>query len=155
MKAKTYKCGFAHCACAEPLTDNNSVMVGKRHWHKQCFHIQETVGEIRKYYLSHFDRQAPMSYLNSVINNILYEKKVDADYLLFAMKYAYETDKKINAPASLHFLASDKRIQRLYKITYTSPETKKKVSIDTEFDYTDKEGIPLHTKSFSDILRKE
>ena len=152
---KTYKCGFSHCMCNEPLTDDNAFIFNKRRWHKQCYHIKETVEKIREYYLSHIDRQVTMSFLNSVLNSILYEKKVDADYLLFALQYAWETGKEIKAPAYLHYLADDNRIKRLYKTTHMPTDKQRNVSIDTEFDYDDKEGIPLHTKSFSDIIKKE
>lgn len=151
---KTYKCGFAHCMCDEPLTDDNCIIQGSRRWHKKCFQAKETAEEIRKYYRANISSQVTMSFLNSVLNDVLYKKKVDAEYLLFALKYAYETNKEIKSPVYLHYLADDKRIQRLYKTTHSSPERNKKVSIDTEFDFSDKETVPMKTQSFSDILRK-
>lgn len=152
---KTYKCGFSHCSCEEPLTDDNAVLVGKRRWHKECIHAKDTADAIRKYYLSHIDRQVTMAFLNSVLSDVLYKKKVNADYLLFALKFAYETNKPVKSPAYLHYLADDKRIQRLYKTTMVSYDKQRQVTIDTEFDYSEQETPPLKKKSFANILRKE
>lgn len=153
---KTYKCGFQHCNCEEPLTEENGIPVGKRYWHKECYHIKETADKIRKYYVSHISSQVTMAFLNSVISDILYKKKVNADYLLFALKYAYETNKSIKSPAYLHYIADDKRIQKLYNTTMVDHTKKRTVSIDTEFDYSDHDEVPATKRhTFADILRKE
>lgn len=111
-ETKMYKCGFRHCqheSCEVP--QGEAVKIGNRYYHEDCAKIYKNIEEIKKMYYEKISNTVVMPQLVSVINNIIFKKKVDSDYFLFAVDYAINIKKKINYPQGLHYIVDDYRIK--------------------------------------------
>lgn len=113
---KIYKCGFRHCqheSCE--VSQDEAVKVKNRYFHKDCAEIYNNIEEIKSLYYEKISNTVVMPQLISVINNIIFKKNVDSKYLLFAVKYAINTKKKINYPQGLHYIIDDYQIKNAWE----------------------------------------
>lgn len=116
MADKTYKCGFRHCqheSCE--VSQDEAVKIKNRYYHEDCAKIYSNIEEIKKLYYEKISNTVVMPQLMSVINNIIFKKKVDSNYFVFAVKYAINTKRKINYPQALHYIIDDYRIKDAWK----------------------------------------
>lgn len=128
-KIKTYKCAYQHCCCNNGMVaENESLKVGNRRWHKQCYETRELIEEIIEIYQEKISQTVVASYLRRVVNDIVFGKKLRnpkleewesnleaARYLNFCMKYSVENNRRVTNPAGLHYLIDNKRIKDEYK----------------------------------------
>lgn len=49
------------------------------------------------------------------INNIVFDKKVDSEYLLFALKFAIAQNITLNSPFGLHYIINNTNIQKAWR----------------------------------------
>lgn len=115
-KTKIYKCGFRHCqheSCE--VSQDEAVKIKNRYYHEDCAKIYSNIEEIKTLYYEKISKTVVIPQLVSVINNIIFKKKVDSDYFLFAIKYAINTKRKINYPQGLHYIIDDYRIKDAWK----------------------------------------
>lgn len=114
--SKTYKCAFRHCSheSCEVLQDE-AVKLGNRYFHVDCANTYRNINEIKVLYNEKVSNTVVMPQLTSVINNIIFKKHVDSEYLLFALKSAISTKKKINYPQGLHYIIDDFRIKNAWE----------------------------------------
>ena len=116
MAEKTYKCGFRHCrheSC--DVSQGEAVKIKNRYFHEDCAEIYNNIEAVKQLYYEKISNTVVMAQLVSVINNIIFKKNVDSNYLLFAVKYAINTKKKINYPQGLHYLIDDYKIKDAWK----------------------------------------
>lgn len=115
-ETKTYKCGFRHCQHESCETSQDeAVKIKNRYYHEDCAKIYSNIEEIKALYYEKISNTVVMPQLVNVINNIIFKKKVDSDYFLFAVKYAINTKRKINYPQGLHYIIDDYRIKDAWK----------------------------------------
>lgn len=115
-KAKVYKCGFCHCqheSCE--ISQDEAVKIRNRYFHKDCAETYNNIEEIKRLYYEKISNTVVMPQLLSVVNNIIFKKKIDSNYLLFALKYAINTKRTINYPQGLHYLIDDYKIKAAWK----------------------------------------
>ena len=114
--SKTYKCAFRHCSheSCEVLQDE-AVKLGNRYFHEDCADTYKNINAIKVLYYEKVSNTVVMPQLSSVINNIIFKKHVDSEYLLFALKSAISTKKKINYPQGLHYIIDDFRIKNAWE----------------------------------------
>lgn len=155
--SKKYKCGYSHCNHPDDLISaGDGTTVGKRHYHNDCFKQSETIKEIRGYYLNNISDTVVMSLLNKVINVIIFEKNVSAEYLLYCLKYAVANKIRINSPLGMYYLIDNKRIKEAHTANKACEIKKEiKVSCDDDFDFSavQPKNNQYKHKSFADILR--
>lgn len=115
-ETKTYKCGFRHCqheSCE--VSQDEAVKIKNRYYHEDCAKIYSNIEELKRLYYEKISNTVVMPQLMSVINNIIFKKKVDSNYFVFAVKYAINTKRKINYPQGLHYIIDDYRIKDAWK----------------------------------------
>lgn len=116
VETKIYKCGFRHCqheSCE--VSQDEAVKIKNRYYHEDCAKIYSNIEEIKTLYYEKISNTVVIPHLMSVINNIIFKKKVDSDFFLFAVKYAINTKRKINYPQGLHYVIDDYRIKDAWK----------------------------------------
>ena len=166
---KQYKCGFSHCAHADgKVTEDEAVKIGTRYWHRDCYELSELIKEIRDNYLENISSSAVVSFLNKVINDIVFGKKLEnkkvstaqsnleaARYLLFAVEYAIKHSIPITHVPGLYYLIDNKNIKKAYekeneiKIQKEMKKQMKKVEIESKpIDTTVKNNSPFSSGSF-------
>jgi hypothetical protein len=157
MSEKIVKCAYKYCSYKDrnlPIED--AILVGKStYYHKECYKQNEEIKEIIELFKTHIDPLVVFSQLRTVINNIIFNKAVGSEYLLFALKYVINNKINLKHAMGLHYIIGYKNIQNAYmkeksKITY---EQKNKIEI------TNTEDLPFYfnptkQKNFNDIIKE-
>lgn len=116
QKKDTYKCAFPHCqhsSCEIPRDE--AVKVGARYMHKDCATVSEYMQKTVDLYYEQVSNTVVIKMLRSVLNNIIFKKKVDPKFLYFALDFAIKNKIPIKSPYSLHYLVDNSRIKDLWK----------------------------------------
>ena len=145
-------CKYSHC-----LHDNReiekrkAIRVGNSYYHSDCFKTKEDIKEIVNLFKAHINANPVYAQLQSVINNIIFVKKVQSDFLLFGLRYYIEHKIPLNYPQGLYYVIQNKDVTNAYNKT-KAKEIKKSVEI-TEQTETEFKFVPTKNKGFSDIIK--
>ena len=152
MDNATAICKYSHC-----LHDNReiekrkAIRVGNSYYHSDCFKTKEDIKEIVNLFKAHINANPVYAQLHSVINNIIFVKKVQSDFLLFGLRYYIEHKIPLNYPQGLYYVIQNKDVANAYNKAKTK-EIKKSVEItdqaETQFKF-----VPTKNKGFADIIK--
>lgn len=142
-KQKLVKCRYNHCPHPDDLRPPEEMVKGKGcyYYHKECAHERDMITKIVDYYLENVDNRVTVAQLRSVVNNIVFKKKVPADELFFYIWHTKNTNGKINSPYTLHYMITNKKLQNEY---HKYLESKKpvveidRIAVAEEVTYTSK-----------------
>jgi hypothetical protein len=111
------KCTYSNCNHDDKeLPINEAVLVGKSsYYHRDCHKQSEEIKQIIDLFKTYIDPLVVYSQLKSVINNILFQKFVSSEYLLFALNYAINNKINLKHAMGLHYIIGYKNIQEAYK----------------------------------------
>lgn len=157
-KITYHKCGFKGCSHPEDkIPTGEGVIKGRMYYHQECYDDMNTIQQIRSFYTTKISNTVVISYLNRVINDIVYKKHVKPDMLLFALKYAVSHHQRISSPAYLHYLVDNYKVKQEYGKLLSDKATKNtnvSVSIDDDFDFENHstEVVIPKRRGFGDIL---
>lgn len=164
------KCRYKHCDKLHSDTKvkkEEAVQGGVNfYYHPDCFHMKKTIEEIRDLFIKYVDptlNAKQIGMLVKVINDIVFVKKIDVDYLKFCLGYYIKYKPgTLKYPGGLHYIFNQKEVKDAWN-KYQSYKIKEEIklsnqndtninttSIDlskTSFTYT-----PRKQKSFEDIL---
>ena len=152
MDNTTAICKYSHC-----LHDNReiekrkAIRVGNSYYHSDCFKTKEDIKEIVNLFKAHINANPVYAQLQSVINNIIFVKKIQSDFLLFGLRYYIEHKIPLNYPQGLYYVIQNKDVTNAYNKT-KAKEIKKSVEI-TEQTETEFKFVPTKNKGFSDIIK--
>ena len=152
MDNTTAICKYSHC-----LHDNReiekrkAIRVGNSYYHSDCFKMKEDIKEIVNLFKAHINANPVYAQLQSVINNIIFVKKIQSDFLLFGLRYYIEHKIPLNYPQGLYYVIQNKDVTNAYNKT-KAKEIKKSVEI-TEQTETEFKFVPTKNKGFSDIIK--
>lgn len=114
--AATVRCRYPKCS---KLHESNELLKSEayspgtgRYYHPDCYHTMQTVNEIRDLFYKEINPMMTgqqIGMLVSTINNIVFGKHVDVDYLKFVVKYFINNKPgALKYPAGLHYVIQDK-----------------------------------------------
>ena len=152
MDNTTAICKYSHC-----LHDNReiekrkAIRVGNSYYHSDCFKTKEDIKEIVNLFKAHINANPVYAQLQSVINNIIFVKKIQSDFLLFGLRYYIEHKIPLNYPQGLYYVIQNKDVTNAYNKT-KAKEIKKSVEI-TEQTETEFKFVPTKNKGFADIIK--
>lgn len=110
------KCANTHCKHeSRELPRDSATRVGKRYMHGDCAIKNTYVQKVRDLYYEEVSDTVVIKNLVATINNIVYKKNVDAEYLYFALSHAIVAKIPIKSPYSLHYLVDNDRIKKLWE----------------------------------------
>lgn len=117
MKDKEYKCGYGHCLTPEvKIPASEVVMVGKKRYHKECAELHAKIERIKRIYFDFLDNKSDYVQVVGVINNLIFKKGYDADFVEFMMKYAaVYCSQNVKSPYILHVIIDNGIVGRKYK----------------------------------------
>lgn len=117
-KISMVKCRYPKCLKLHESNELNKVDAVKgdgksnSYYHPDCYHTMQTVNEIRDLFYKEIDptlTQKQVGMLVSTIHNIIFEKKVDVDYLKFVLQYFIKNKPgALKHPAGLHYIIQDR-----------------------------------------------
>lgn len=109
------KCRYKYCPYGGKVDKEVAVKDGNMYYHKQCWQEKEEKSNIRKTYKMLIDKDANDALLNKVINNIIHNKGISTDYLLYVVKYIADNNMEINTPMGLYFYIKSQTIYEQYQ----------------------------------------
>lgn len=149
MSMGTVHCRYPKCSKlheSNELNKKDAVQVGKNsYYHPDCYHMTKTIGEIKDLFVKEINplmTGSQIGILVSTINNIVYSKKVDIDYLKFAVQYFIKYKPgSLKHPYGLHYIVQNAYVESAWK---KEQERKLKAEIKSQLTNIDKlEGINL------------
>ena len=114
------KCRYKHCKHEGTPVDETGVRVGNAYYHKDCFEEKENINRIIDFYVNNFDPEPIFTSLRKTINNIVYGKKKDPLFVLFALRYAKSNNIKINHPGGIYYVLKNENMLEAWK-KHTTP----------------------------------
>ena len=152
MDNTTAICKYSHCLHNNrEIEKEKAVRVGNAYYHSDCLKTKEDIKEIVDLFKTHINPNPVYAQLQSVINNIIFVKKVQSDFLLFGLRYYIEHKIPLNYPQGLYYVIQNKDVTNAYNKTKTK-EIKKSVEI-TEQTEAEFEFVPTKNKGFADIIK--
>lgn len=117
-KAKIVKCRFSHCSHeSKELNIEDAVKSGKSsYYHKDCYEVKENIAKIADTFLKRVNANTPYAVLIRTINNIVFDKQVDSNFLLFALEYHLAHNKPLRYPQGLHYVISNDETIKAYEV---------------------------------------
>ena len=168
---KMVKCRYAKCNKihdSQELNKNDAVQGGKNsYYHPDCYHILQTVNQIKDLFVKHINSMMTgqqIGILVSTVNNMIFSKHIDVDYILFALQYFLEYKPgKLHQPFGLHYIVQDRDVvsawerEKQRKLKEEIREQQKKILIedDVGLDQEQEDMFtykPQKARSFADIL---
>lgn len=159
-KIKIVKCRYSHCLHeSKELNAEDAVKVGKSaYYHKDCCQTKENIAEIADIFVKRVDKNVAYPLLTKTINNIVFNKKVDSDFLLFALKYHLDHGRPLNYPQGMYYILSNEDMKKDYMIMQSKKIRKEQESMNTIVEENKLEtSFAYKTKKksgFESILRK-
>lgn len=145
QNVKEYICGYKHCLHPQQkITQSDAIKVGNRYYHKECNEIKTNIEKIRDLYFYNVSKTVVMSQLIKVINTIVFDKKVDSNYFLFALNYAIANKITIKSPYTLHYIIDNSHIKK----QWTEKQNKRTLQ-DIKFDLSNISPQTHPSSSFS------
>ena len=98
--------------------------------------------EIKKLYFENISSTVVPAQLVKTIQNIVFGKNVDSEYLLFAMKYVIACKIPLNSPYGLHYIIDNYKIKQAWQVVKANEEKQKvqeevkKINVKEEITFT-------------------
>jgi hypothetical protein len=114
METKIYICGYTQCLHGGEVNSDEAIKHGNRFYHKDCLKQVENKQKIRQLYLEKVNPTEVVKNLNRVINNLIDIKKIDGEFLYYAINYCVNNNISINTPYGLYYIINNKNIKNSY-----------------------------------------
>ena len=111
-KANIKKCAYNHCKHEHKEIDIKTeqyVEDKNRYYHPECKHEKDTLAEINDYWYRCIDKDVIFNQLVRIVNRLVYQDGMDADYVLFALK---KKARFLNHPPGLVYAVKDKAVKK-------------------------------------------
>lgn len=115
MAKKTVKCRYKYCRHdSNDIPREEAVQDGRSYFHPDCLKERNNKEEIVKLFLEKVNQNTPVPQLRKVINNIIHNKGINSDFLLFGLKYYISHKIKLNYPGGLYYVIANKEMESEY-----------------------------------------
>lgn len=118
------KCKYSYCKFDGEVDKKDAIKIGNLYYHKECLCEKELKQQIENYYIKNMP-SCTLQILRKVIKQLIHEKNVDADFVLYTVKYIKKNNKPINNPFALLNYCNDNRIISEYKDNIVKERYKK------------------------------
>lgn len=109
---KIYKCAFTNCIHeSRDIPQDQAVKMSTRYMHKDCAEISRNTIKVRDLYYEKISNTVVVSQLMKVINNLVFSKNVNSEYLVFALTYAIKNSIPLRSPYGLYYLVDNQKIK--------------------------------------------
>jgi hypothetical protein len=157
MSDKLVKCKYSHCNhSSKEVPIEEAISVGKNsYYHKDCYKQNEEIKQIIEIFKDKIDPMVVISQLRTVINNIIFNKCIDSEYLLFALNYAIANKINLKHAMGLHYIIGYRNIQE----AYLKDKNKNKLEQTNKIEIIETEDLPFYfnptkQKGFDDIIKE-
>lgn len=152
---KIVKCRYAYCSRFHESTElpiEEAVQSGKTtYYHADCYKESQSIRNTIDLFQKHINKNVVFAILKKTINNIVYERGIDAEYLEFGLRYYIKNKIPLNYPGGLYYVIQNKDIEKEWnklKIKQAKPSFEiKDENNSREYDYK-----PTQENDISSIL---
>lgn len=148
----TYTCRFNHCKHeTKEINKDEAVKIGAAYYHEDCAKNKKNIELTIKLFETYINTNPVYSQLRAVINNILFTKNVDSDFLVFALQYYIDHKIPLRYPQGLYYVIQNADAKQAFdkKASEKFKNVKIDLSATKENEFTHK---TIKQKSFADIL---
>jgi len=111
------KCGYKHCQHeSRELLRDSATKIKSIYFHEDCAITKITINKIKELYCKSVDKDVSIPQLLGVINNIVFKKGINAQFLLFGLEYWIKKNVKISNPYVLHYIKDNKIVANAWKV---------------------------------------
>ena len=112
-------CRYPKCSKLHETTElkrEDAIEGGSKgtYYHPDCYHIMQTVNQIKNIYYHEVNPTSTgkqIGQLVSITNNMVFDKKIDVDLILFAVKYFVKYKPgKLRYPGGIAYIIQDKDV---------------------------------------------
>jgi len=103
-------CNYTHCVHDNKTIDPNEqyVEINKKYYHCDCRKIMDNIKLIKAKYSDYVGAdKTNFAVLSKTINNLIFDKKYDSEYILFALGRYIEERKFLRYPAGLYHIVDN------------------------------------------------
>ena len=118
-------CRYPKCSKLHESTELNRVDAVKggsknTYYHPDCYHVMQTVCKIRDTFVKYVNPNltgAQIGQLVSIVNNLIFgKKKVDVDYILFAIQYFIKHKPgALKFPGGITYIIQNREVEDAWK----------------------------------------
>lgn len=107
------KCAWTHCPCNQVIEDMSDAVKDKtRYYHKDCLKQRNTINDIITLFTEQVNDKIVMSQLRNVINTLVFKEGYEAEYVLYAVRYAINHPyMKLTYPAGIRRICLDQNVK--------------------------------------------
>lgn len=138
------KCRYSYCKHGGEVNKDIAVKDGNSYYHKECLNEKLLKVEIENYYIQNMPSVA-LQLLRKAIKQIIHDKNISAELVLFALHYIKDNNKPLNSPFGLTYYCEDNKIQDLYKKEMIKKQYKK-ININNNFDIAEENIVKFTYK---------
>lgn len=161
-KMKMVKCKYPQCSKlhSSKILPKKEAIKGNNgsYYHADCYHYTRTITEVKDLFYKKLNpvmTGKQVSELMSTINNIVFDKKVDVDFLRFALEYYIKHQLgNINYPHGLHYIIQNRTIisqwnhfNKIETEKEVKEQMKKLIAEEEERDLSTDQGLELNNNS--------
>lgn len=107
------KCKYAHCKHeTKDIPKGQEIKNGTGYWHEDCLKESLAIREVIDIFTKDINSNVVMPQLRRTINNIVYDKGIEAEFLLFGLKYYVSHKIPLNYPGGLYYVLQNKDVQK-------------------------------------------
>lgn len=131
--SKEHTCNFRFCPYENKIVpEGTGVLSGKRWFHEDCLKTRDNMEAVKRIYYEHISQTVVMSQLVKTIQNIVINKGVDSEYLLFAVKFVVTKRQTIRSPYGLHYIIDDPTVKAAWERKKMQDEQRKQRRLEKE-----------------------
>lgn len=108
------KCSKLHETTELPKDEAVKAVNKNSYYHPDCYHMLQTVTKIRDTFIQKVNpmlTSQQIGALVSTVNNMVFDKGIDVDYILFALQYFIKAKPgKLSHPFGMHYIVQDRDV---------------------------------------------
>ena len=111
------KCGYKKCKHDGIVNTDSDDCVEEngKYYHRDCLREKNAIAEIIDFWYREIDEDVVFNQLRRVIDQLVYQRRMDASYILFAIK---KKAKFLNYPSGIYYAVGDKRLKADWRILH-------------------------------------
>lgn len=132
---KTVKCRYQHCLHeTKDIPKEEAVGNGGFYYHADCYKEKQNKNKIVRIFIDNVNPEVSVPMLRRVINNIIHDKGISSEFLLFGLEYYINHKIGIKYPAGLYYVIENQDVKSIYKRIYGKKEKGYEFNIEHDTD---------------------
>lgn len=153
--SKIVKCRYAHCDRfheSVELPIEEAVKSGKSsYYHADCYKESQAIKNITDLFQKYINKNVVFPVLKRTINNIVYERGIDAEFLEFGLKYYIQNKIPLNYPGGLYYVIQNKDVEKEW-VRLNIKKSKPDFSVSDDNNVRTYEFVPSQEDDINKIL---